>query len=206
MRQFFLMAALVAAPAAAQGVSLAEVQAALVATTSMTADFVQTAGNGSQARGVMSLQRPGRIRFDYGPGARILVVADGRNLSFIDYKVGQVSQWPVKATPLGVLLDPRADLSRVARVLPDSEVPVPGMVGVVASDPKRPDLGRITFFLSRSAGAPGGLALAGWRVVDAQGQQTQVQLSNIVWNPAIPAGRFAFVDPRRRLMPPGKGG
>lgn len=195
-----------ATPPAAPTATLAQVQAALAATRSMTATFTQTAGNGAVARGVMSLQRPGRIRFDYGVGARLLVVADGRNLSFVDYQVSQVSQWPVKSTPLGVLLDPTADLSRTARVLPPAASPLPGRIAVEAQDPRRPDLGRITFFLAPSASAPGGLALEGWRVLDAQGGQTQVQLSDVAWNVAVPASRFTFRDPRPRLRAPGRSG
>lgn len=206
MKQFPMMMAIAAAvPASAQDFSLAQVQAALAQARSMTAEFTQTAANGAVARGTMSLQRPGRIRFDYGPGARMLVVADGRNLSFVDYQVSQVSQWPVKSTPLGVLLDPNADLSRTARVLPSDASPLPGRVAVEAQDPKRPDLGRITFFLAPSRAAPGGLALEGWRVIDAQGALTQVQLANVQWNVAIPGTRFSFRDPRPRARPGGRG-
>lgn len=203
MRHLLIPALLFAAPAAAQAVSLGEVQAALAATRTMTASFTQTAPNGGVARGTLSLQRPGRIRFDYGPGARTLVVSDGRQLSFVDYEVSQVSRWPVKSTPLGVLLQPDADLSRVARIVPS---PVPGTVGVSAQDPKRPDLGRILFFLRPDAAAPGKLALEGWRATDAQGGTTDVRLANPRYNMDLPSERFAFRDPRARLRPPGRSG
>jgi glutathione S-transferase len=61
----------------------------------------------------------------------LLELDDGQRLSFIDYKVSQVSQWPVRSTPLGILLDPKADLAKVARVLPDSESPLLGQVAVL---------------------------------------------------------------------------
>jgi outer membrane lipoprotein-sorting protein len=176
--------------------TLADVSAALKATTSMEADFRQVAGDGRTATGRMSLKRPGRVRFDYGPSAPILVVADGRRLSFIDYRVRQVSQYPLGRTPLGVLLDPDADLSRIARVLPEAESPIPGQIAVAASDPKRPERGRILFFLARDAKAPGGLALTGWRVLDSQNNLTVVELDGIRWNPEIPDSRFTFQDPR----------
>jgi outer membrane lipoprotein-sorting protein len=203
MRHFLIPVLLAAAPAAAQAPSLANVQAALAATRSMTAEFVQTAPNGGVARGTLSLQRPGRIRFDYGPGAKTLVVADGRQLSFVDYEVAQVSQWPVKSTPLGVLLQPDADLSRVAKIVPS---PMPGRIAVDAQDPKRPDLGRIQFYLRPDAAAPGRLALEGWRSVDAQGGTTQVQLANARYNIDLPSNRFTFRDPRTRTRPGGRAG
>lgn len=193
-----------AAPAAAT--TLAEVQQALAATSSMSATFVQTAADGRQARGTMLLKRPGRIRFDYGKDANMLVVSNGKRLSFIDYKVSQVSEWPVKSTPLGVLLDPTADLARVARLVPDADNPMPGTVAVLAQDPKRADLGRILFFLAPDGSAPGGLRLTGWRVTDAQSNLTTVELSNIRFGTDIPESAFTFRDPRPRARPPGKTG
>jgi outer membrane lipoprotein-sorting protein len=196
--------AFLAAPAMARTASLAEVQAALAATRTMTADFTQVAGNGASTSGRMIVRRPGQARFDYGPDSRILVVADGSTLSFVDYRVNQVSQWPIRQTPLGVLLDPSADLSRLARVLPDAESPMPGTVAVLATDPDRPDFGRITFFLERRGDAPGGLMLTGWRVVDAQNNLTSVSLRNVKWNVDVSRTSFAFQDPRRRPGPAGR--
>lgn len=199
---FLAFAVIAAAPAAAT--TLQEVEAALSATSTMSADFKQKAANGQVARGTMVLKRPGRIRFDYGKGATYLVVADGQQLSFVDYSVSQVSQWPIRATPLGVLLDPRADLARVARVLPESQSPLPGQVAVVAQDPKRPDMGRIMFFLAPDAQAPGGLRLTGWRVTDAQNNLTTVELENVRFNTQIAESSFRFRDPRLRGRPAGK--
>jgi outer membrane lipoprotein-sorting protein len=186
--------------------TLPEVQRALTATSSMSADFVQTAADGRQARGTMLLKRPGRIRFDYGKGATYLVVSNGQRLSFVDYKVAQVSEWPIRSTPLGVLLDPSADLARVARIVPDAENPMPGKVAVLAQDPKRADLGRILFFLEPDSSAPGGLRLTGWRVTDAQSNLTVVELSNIRFGATVPESAFTFRDPRVRTRPPGKTG
>ena len=200
----FLAATVAQAPAAAA--TLADVQRALAATTSLSANFVQTAADGRQARGTMVMKQPGRIRFDYGKDASFLVVSNGKRLSFVDYKVAQVTAWPVKSTPLGVLLDPAADLARVARVVPDAENPMPGQIAVLAQDPKRADLGRILFFLAPDAAAPGGLRLTGWRVTDAQSNLTTVELSNIRFGADIPESAFTFRDPRVRTSPPGKTG
>ncbi|MGL6044810.1 MAG: LolA family protein [Sandaracinobacteroides sp.] len=186
--------------------TLAEVRQALAATTSMTASFTQTAADGRQASGTMILKRPGRIRFDYGKSASFLVVADGQRLSFVDYKVSQVSQWPVRSTPLGILLDPAADLAKVARVLPERESPLPGQVAVLAQDPKRPDVGRILFFLAPDPSAPGGLRLTGWRVTDAQANLTVVELSGARFNVPVADSNFRFRDPRPASRIPGKPG
>jgi outer membrane lipoprotein-sorting protein len=206
MKPFLFLAAIsLSSAAVAQSPGLADVQRALAATQTMSADFTQTAADGRVATGTMLLKRPGRIRFDYGKGASYLVVSDGRRLSFIDYKVKQVSQWPVRSTPLGVLLDPAADLARVARVLPAANSPLPGQVAVLAQDPKRPDIGRILFFLAPDAAAPGGMRLTGWRVTDVQANLTVVELRNIRFNTPVADSRFTFNDPRSTGKPPGKG-
>lgn len=185
------------APAMAAEVDLKAVERAFAATRTLQADFRQTAADGRVATGVMSLKRPGKVRFDYGKSATQLVVADGTRLNFIDYKVGQVSEWPLRATPLGVLLDPAADLSRVARVLPAAQSPVPGRIAVLAQDPAHPDYGRIVFLLQPDAAAPGGLLLTGWRVQDAQGNLTVVELSDSRFNQPLADSLFRFRDPRR---------
>ena len=197
------MALLFSVPAAST--TLADVQRSLAATSSMTADFTQTAASGGVARGKVSIKRPGKIRFDYGKGATFLVVADGRTLSFIDYQVRQVSQWPIRSTPLGVLLDPSSDLARVAKLLPADQSPIPGAVAVLATDPKRPEIGKILILFEPDTAAPGGLRLAGWRVTDAQNNLTVVTLSNPVWNVPVSDVAFRFDDPRRRAGPSGKG-
>jgi outer membrane lipoprotein-sorting protein len=167
----------------------------------MVAGFRQIGPDGRVATGTMTLKRPGKVRFDYGKGSNLLVVADGRRLSFIDYRVSQVSQWPLRETPLAVLLDPAADWSRIARVLPAAETPVPGAVAVEAMDPKRPDIGRIVVLLKPDSGAPGGYALLGWRALDSQGARTIVELSDVRWNVGVADSAFRFRDPRPRVTP-----
>src|SRR5215203_5542457 len=100
-----------AVPAQAQtSGDLRLVEASLGATQSMTADFLQTDGKGRQMAGTLTLKRPGKIRFAYGGGVNMLLVANGKTLSFVDYDVGQKSSWPIAKSPLAVLLSPNPDL------------------------------------------------------------------------------------------------
>lgn len=187
-----IAALVLAAPAAAAG--LASVAATLRATQTMTADFTQTAPDGKIARGKMLLARPGRIRFDYD-NTKLLIVADGTRLSMIDYTVGQVSQWPLGATPLAALLDPEKDLGRSARVVGET----PSAIRVEARDPKHPEYGSIVMTFMKRADAPGGLALAGWTARDAQNNLTDVALTNVRSNVAVAKSRFGFRDPRLKI-------
>src|SRR5206468_8401538 len=86
--------ALVAAPAfaAAPSPDLDRLKAHLTAVQTMTADFTQTDAKGQVATGTLQMKRPGRIRFEYR-GGELLIVADGKRLTFLDYAVGQKSSW-----------------------------------------------------------------------------------------------------------------
>ena len=182
------------APAASQN-DLRAVEASLAATQSMTANFLQTDGRGRQMAGTLQLKRPGKIRFAYGGGVNMLLVANGKTLSFIDYDVGQKSSWPIAKSPLAVLLSPDPDLGRIARVLPSQS---PQVVVVRARDARRPEFGTLVLAFQRSAAAPGGLRLEGWTAIDAQNKKTTVRLSNQRYNVAVPDSAFNYADPKRK--------
>jgi chaperone LolA len=187
-------AALAPAPLAAQANDgLATVQGHLRAVTTMTANFSQTDQRGRSLSGTVYLKRPGKIRFDYGRNADMLVVGDGRALIFYDGAVNQTSRWPINDSPLSVLLNPNQDLSRFSHVVRnDAQVLL-----VEARDPRRREFGTITISFAKSGGAPGGLILQGWTVLDAQNRRTTVRLSNQRFNVPIADSQFRFTPPRR---------
>ena len=188
------LAALVAvAPASAQSGDLAQVQRHLQGLTTMTAGFTQTDRAGKVLTGTLTLKQPGRIRFQYQKGVPILLVADGGALTYIDYSVKQVQRWPVKNSPLGVLLDPKRDIGRYAKVVQTGNAQV---LSVEANDPKHPEYGRITLVFARNGSAPAGLALQGWVALDSQGNRTTVRLSNQRFGAAVNDGTFRWNDPR----------
>ncbi len=181
--------------AVAQTTSLGQVQSALSATQSLTASFVQTDTRNRSVRGTLQLKRPGKIRFEYGGGANMLMVANGRNLTFIDYDVGQKSSWPITKSPLAVLLSPNPDLGRIAKLLPTSD---PRVVLVRARDSRRPEFGTLILAFVKSPSAPGGLLLEGWTAIDAQNKRTTVKLANQRFNVAVPESAFTYVEPKKR--------
>ena len=185
-----------AAPAlAATSGEMKSVEASLAATRAMTANFVQTDGKGRQMAGTLTLKRPGMIRFAYGGGVNMLLVANGKTLNFIDYDVGQKSSWPIARSPLAVLLSPNPDLGRIARIMPSDNKQV---VVVRARDARRPEFGTIVLAFQRNGGAPGGLQLEGWTAIDAQNKRTTVRLSNQRFNMAVPDAAFNFAEPKRK--------
>ena len=190
-----LVATLTVPALAATSGELKAVEASLGATQSMTAYFLQTDGKGRQMAGTLSLKRPGKIRFSYGGGTNMLLVANGKTLNFIDYDVGQKSSWPIAKSPLAVLLSPNPDLTRIARLMPSDNKQV---IVVRARDARRPEFGTLVLAFLRAPGAPGGLRLEGWTAIDAQNKKTTVRLSNQRYNVAVPDSAFTFAEPKRK--------
>lgn len=184
-----------AAPAIAQPSMIRRAQDHLRGVQTMTADFVQTDRMGKALTGKMTLKQPGKVRFQYGQGVPILIVSDGRALNFIDYQVRQVSRYPVAGSPLAILLNPKRDLSRIARVVRSTS---PGVITILARDPQRPQFGSITLAFTETAGAPGGLQLEGWVALDAQNNRTTVRLSNQRLNVPVGETVFQWDDPRAK--------
>jgi outer membrane lipoprotein-sorting protein len=178
---------------APNGATLAAVSAHLRAVDTMTASFSQTDARGAVLSGLLSMKRPGRIRFEYQKGVPILLVGDGKALVFIDYQVKQVQRWPITNTPLGVLLDPNRDLARFAKIIPNAD---PKIVLVETRDPKHPEYGVITLAFYRSDSAPGGLMLQGWVALDGQNKRTIIRLGGQKFNVPISDQAFTWRDPR----------
>lgn len=187
-------ASLVAAvPATAQPSVIARVQEHLRGVQTMTADFVQTDRKGKALTGKLTLKQPGKIRFQYGQGVPILIVGDGRTLTFIDYQVKQVSKYPIGGSPLDILLNPKRDLSRIAKVV---QTGAPGVITILARDPRHPQFGSITLAFTEKQGTPGSLQLEGWVALDAQNNRTTVRLSNQRLNGPVAEAVFQWDDPR----------
>ena len=166
---------------------------ALRAISTMRADFVQTDRNGQRLGGVMTLKRPGKIRFQYQQGVPLLIVSDGSSLNMIDYEVRQVQRWPIRNSPLGALLDPNRHVARFARQLPTQSRDV---ISAEVRDPRHPEYGTITLIFIRKAGAPGGLELASWVAVDSQNKRTTIRLTNHQYGLPVPDNTFRWNDPR----------
>lgn len=189
------------APATAQqSGDLDSAVAALRGITTMKADFTQTDRRGQTVAGVMTLKRPGKIRFEYEKGVPLLLVSNGKSMTLVDYEVRQVQRWPIQNSPLGALLDPNRDVKRYGKLVPTGNANV---VGVEVRDPKKPEFGVITLVFVRKAGAPGGLELANWVALDSQNHRTTVRLKNHRYGMAVADTAFTYKDPRRTSRRPG---
>lgn len=177
---------------------LAAVQSYLKSINSLRARFQQVAPNRQVSAGTMSLQKPGRLRFEYTPPTPILVVSDGTVITLIDYELKQVTRWPINDTPLRPLV--RSDF------MFGEDVEVLGMkrnaqwINVAITDPKKRDDGSMLLTFSRNP-----LKLTEWQVLDERGQTTIVTLDALQTNVSLDKSLWTWKDPRpRRGGPPTK--
>jgi outer membrane lipoprotein-sorting protein len=124
----------------------------------------------------------------------LLIVADGKRLNMIDYQVKRVESWAIGSSPLGVLLNPNQDISRVSKVTRNDRQ----VLMISARDPRRPEFGVMSIAFAKVPSAPAGLMLTGWTMVDVQKNRTTVKLTNQRFNVAVADSAFTFEDPRKR--------
>ena len=192
-------ALLAPAPVAAAQGDLDKAVAALRGISTMKADFVQTDRSGQTVRGVMTLKRPGKIRFEYSKDVPLLIVSNGKSLTMVDYEVNQVQRWPISNSPLGALLDPNRDVKKYGKLRSTGN---PNVLSVEVKDPQKPEYGTITMIFVRDSSAPGGWELTNWVALDAQNNRTTVRLSNQKYGVSVSESSFTYKDPRRASRRP----
>jgi len=154
---------------------------------SMVGNFVQIGPDGRLSQGRFFMRRPGRLRFEYLPPNPALIVADGTWVGVCDRQIEVFDRFPLNETPLDLLLRDRVDLRRedAVREITRAE----GQLRVTAIDPDAPEQGSITMIFSDVP-----LKLSQWVVLDAQGLQTTVALSETRSNVDLDPRLFTIDD------------
>lgn len=153
----------------------------------LEARFLQIAPDGARSSGTFYIRRPGRARFEYDPPQEALVMAGGGQLAIFDGKsnTGRPEQYPLRRTPLIVILEKTVDLSNAAAIVAHSGTPEATVV--VAQDPENPGYGRIELVFADDP-----VRLVEWTTVDATGARTRVVLQSLRTGHAIPNRLFSI--------------
>ncbi len=190
MKRMFLTPVLWAAlalPALADKISLSNLSGYLNSFSSAQAEFTQINSDGTISTGTLYIKRPGRIRFEYAPPENTLVMAGGGQLAIFDAKSNQPpEQYPLKRTPLNLILARSVDLARAKMVVGHKGDATKTVV--VAQDPEHPEYGSIELVFT---GSP--VELRQWVITDEAGTQTTVVLGDLTTGVAIGASRFDIV-------------
>ena len=142
-------------------------------TQTMVSDFTQIAGDGRRTDGKLFVDKPGRLLFTYAPPATLQIVADGTSVAVIDRKLHTQDLYFISQTPLKFLLDDHLDLARDTKVL-DVTTDASTASIVVEDHATFGGTTQIRLTFSRDP-----FALKQWTVIDPQGYQTMVSLSDV---------------------------
>ena len=167
------LALILAAPAFADAVPLKEISRYLNAMQTAEADFTQVNADGTISTGTLFIKRPGRVRFEYAPPDKTLVMAGGGQVAIFDPKSNTgPEQYPLSKTPLSLILDDKVDLER-ARMVTDHREDGAKTI-VTAQDPEHPEYGNIQLVFTA---AP--TQLRQWVISDEGGSKTTVILGDL---------------------------
>ncbi|RUP00229.1 MAG: cell envelope biogenesis protein LolA [Hyphomicrobium sp.] len=141
---------------------------------SLKGSFVQIDADNKKMKGKFMVKRPGRFRFDYALPSKQVIVSDGQNLAIQDHDLNNEDRVSLDQTPFRLLLRNDVNLIRDAKIMEVQQSEDLIVLTLEDKDPNSP--GRIKLFLSTKPA----LELKEWVTTDAQGQDTRIELSQLI--------------------------
>jgi len=154
--------------------AIAQISKHFSSVPSMAGEFIQFGPNGEQTGGKFYLQRPGKIRFDYAKPSPILVKADGKTVGINNKKLKTWDFYPLRKTPLRLLLSKRIDVNdkSIKSVKQEAD-----LTTVVLGNKSVFGDSKITLMFD-----PKNYELRQWTITDDQGKDTSVMIFNVKKN------------------------
>jgi outer membrane lipoprotein-sorting protein len=179
-------------PAHAEKIGLKDLSKYLNALSSAETDFTQVNADGTISTGKLYIKRPGRVRFEYAPPDASLVLASAGTVAIFDSKSNQPpEQYPLKRTPLNLILAETVDLSRASMVVGHTEDGT--STRVKAQDPQHPEYGTIELVFTADP-----VTLRQWVIVDDAGSETTVILGEMKGGGNYPTSLFSIKSEQDR--------
>ena len=169
--------------------------AAIDGIDTLRARFTQTAPSGAVTSGTVSMDRPGRLLFDYEAPSAQRIVATGGLVYVHDTDLETTDSYPIGQTPLRYLLTDGIDTDDVVLT---GVTRMPGEVAVSlrAGDD---ELSGEVALVFESGGEGDALTLSRWAVVDPQGGVTVVALDEVETGVKLSRRLFRIPQAERRF-------
>jgi outer membrane lipoprotein-sorting protein len=150
-----------------------KISAYLSSVQTMVGNFVQIGPDGRRVDGSFSIQKPGKVHFQYNPPSPIDIIADGSSVVVHDRSLETADYYPLSQTPLRYLLADRIDLLHDTDVISVSADDV--FVTVVIEETQLlVGTNRLMIMFDAK-----NLQLKQWTVTDPQGLDTTVAVYNL---------------------------
>lgn len=182
--------ALAAVDMAKYAKDIARVESFLSLITTIKADFTQVAPSGETSEGVFYLQRPGKMRWEYNPPSPILLVSNGKTITYYDAEMEQINYISLDDTLAGFLAKETLKLNTDATELVGFEVS-PGAIRATIRQRENPDNGTLTIEFSDKP-----LLMKQLIIADVGGNETRISLSGAKYGQKLDSSLFIFKDPR----------
>ncbi len=178
------LALVLAGPAAAEKLPLSAISKYLNDLKTATGEFTQINDDGTISTGEILIKRPGKMRFEYNAPDSALVIAGAGAVVILDKKSNQPPEtYPLKRTPLSILLARNVDLAQ-ARMVVGHEFDGTATV-VTAQDPENPEYGNIQMLFTANP-----VELRQWVINDGNGISTTIVLGALEKGGRIPNAKF----------------
>lgn len=183
--------AVFAVPAQAEQISLNALSAYLNGMSTLRAAFTQISDDGTVQTGTLYIKRPGKMRFEYNPPQKALVLASNNSVAIFDGRSNQPPEvYPLKRTPLSIILAKNVNLAQANMVVGHD---FDGTATVVtAQDPENPEIGSIQLKFTAEP-----VELRQWVITDNVGSTTTVILGETTADISL-ANRLFDIDRVRR--------
>jgi len=154
----------------------------------MQSRFVQANPDGSHSEGMMYLQRPGKLRFEYDPPDPYLIITHGKWFIYVDKELEEATYLPVDKTPAYFIV--KKDIRFGGRLRVVSFLSANKVLRVEVEQAEEPDSGKVMMVFTD---AP--LQLRKWQVLDAQGNLTDTTLINPNFDVPLNEALFEYDGP-----------
>ncbi len=161
--------------------------------TTIISDFNQVAPDGSIATGKFYMQRPGMMRWQYNPPTPVLMVADGKILTYYDYELQQVNYIKLDSTVIGFLAQDKISFDKNVGILNVEEKD--GVIRIALAQRDKSDEGTLTLEFSDRP-----ITIRNMVITDATQQVTTVSLNHATYGQKLDKKLFVFQDPRTRRV------
>jgi outer membrane lipoprotein-sorting protein len=173
-----------------------KIQSYLDGIRTLQANFSQTTSNGKPSSGRLYLDRSGsgsfgKLRLDYAAPNNTKIIADGETLHHIDGQTGESSDISIDQTPASFLLRRPIDFSGDLKV---KNMKTMGNTIELALQRSGDEGTTLTLIIGISPENPNSTmpTLKAWRILDNQGNKTNVTLNNVQIGMGLDAGLFVY--------------
>ncbi len=158
-----------------QAAAMTDINAYFNGINELRGKFLQTDAEQQQQKGDFYIKRPGKFRFVYGAPSQLVILSDGETLSFEDYDLKHADRYGVDSTPFRLLLAKDVNLTRDADI--KELTATDDLVTMTLQDKTSDNQGQIQLFFVKTDGK---LELKEWVIAGPQGDNTRVEIANLV--------------------------